>query len=142
VELHGETIQEPEPLVEELERNSLPLPKEIVYDRAAKGIHQIKGVKVSIPGKALKTDNAYQKQKKRKKFRRRAAIEPVNAHLKSDFRMAENYLLEESYVQLNALLSAMAWNMKKWMQKVISRLLEKWLDRVFTYRINFTFLVA
>jgi hypothetical protein len=50
--------------------------------------------------------------------------------------------LGESYVQLNALLSAMAWNMKKWMQKAISRLLEKWLDRVFTCRINFAFLVA
>jgi IS5 family transposase len=131
-----------EPLVEQLERNNLSLPREIVYDRAAKGIHQIKGVKVSIPGKALKTDNAYKKQKKRKKFRRRAAIEPVNAHLKSDFRMSENYLLGESYVQLNALLSATAWNLKKWMQKAISWLLEKWIDRVFTYRINFSFQVA
>jgi IS5 family transposase len=91
----GRTI---EPLVEQLERNNLPLPGEIVYDCAAKGISQIKGVKVSIPGKAMKTDSAYRRQKKLKKFRRRAAIEPVNAHLKFDFRMDGNYLLGERYV--------------------------------------------
>ncbi|NDV97663.1 IS5/IS1182 family transposase, partial [Dysgonomonas sp. 521] len=67
----------PEPLIGELERNKLPLPQEIVYDRAARGVNPIKGVKVSLPGKPLKADSNYQKQKKRRKFRRRAAIEPV-----------------------------------------------------------------
>jgi hypothetical protein len=55
----------------------------------------------------------------------------VMQRLKFDFRMAGNYLLGERYVQLNALLSAMAWNMKKWMQKAISLLFEKWLDCFF-----------
>ena len=123
----GKTI---EPLVEQLENNGLPKPKELVYDRAAKGIHDVRGVKVSSPSRPLKTDTAYQKQKKRKKFRRRAAIEPVNAHLKTDFRMAENYLLGDKYVQLNALLSAAAWNFKKWMKKAIS-LLFKYCFKIF-----------
>jgi IS5 family transposase len=56
--------------------------------------------------------------------------------------MSDNYLFGERYIQLNALLSATAWNLKKWMQKAISWLLEKWIDRVFTYRINFSFQVA
>ena len=42
--------------------------------------------KISIPGKPLKRDTNYQKQKKRKDFRRRAAIEPVIGHMKSDYR--------------------------------------------------------
>ena len=121
----GKTIA---PLIDELERNALPLPSEIVYDRAAKGIKEIKGVKVSIPSNALKTDTAYQKQKKRKKFRRRAAIEPVNAHLKSDFRMQENFLLGYYFVQINALLSATAWNLKRWMINAIS-----WLYKIICY---------
>jgi hypothetical protein len=53
------------------------LPTEIVYDRGGKGQSQILGVKISAPSKPLKRDSAYQKQKKRRKFRRRAAIEPV-----------------------------------------------------------------
>jgi len=109
-----------EPLVKELERNGLKPPHEIVYDRAARGVKPIGDVKVSFPSKPLKTDSTYQKQKKRKKFRRRAAIEPVNAHLKFDFRMQENYLSGDKYIQINALLSAMAWNFKKWMRKTIS----------------------
>ena len=84
-----------------------------MYDRAARGIKEVRGVEVNFPSKPRKTDTAYQKQKKRKKFQRRAAIEPINAHLKTDFRMAENYLLGDRYIQLNALLSATAWNFKK-----------------------------
>ena len=62
-------------------------------------------MKISIPSTVLKYDTAYQKQKK-KKFRHRAAIELVNAHLKSDFRMQENFLIGDYFVQINALLSA------------------------------------
>lgn len=77
---------------------------------------QIKGVKISIPSKQKKTANAYQKQVKRKKFRTRAAIEPIIGHLKTDFRLAQNYFLGETGPQINALLSATAWNMKKIME--------------------------
>ena len=121
----GRTI---EPLVDQLERNSFANPKEIVYDRAARGVGQVKGVTVSVPSNPLKRDTPYQKRNKREKFRRRAAIEPVNAHLKTDFRMAENYLLGERYVQMNALLSAAAWNMKKWMERAVSWLHTKWSE--------------
>ena len=119
------------PLVEQLERNGFAKPNEIVYDRAASGVNHVMDVKVSVPSTPLKRDTPYQKHKKRKKFRRRAAIEPVNAHLKTDFRMAENYLLGDIYVQINALLSAAAWNMKKWMEKAFSWLCEKWLSLAF-----------
>ena len=106
-------------MIDELERNTLSLPSEIVYDRAARGIKEIKRVKVSIPSTALKNDTAYQKQKKRRKFRRRAAIEPVNAHLKSDFRMQENFLQGDYFVQIN-----FAWNLKRWMRNAFSWLCE------------------
>ncbi|CAC9498792.1 hypothetical protein, partial [uncultured Gammaproteobacteria bacterium] len=38
-----------------------------------------------LPKKALKRDNRYQQDKKRKLCKRRAAIEPIIGHLKSDF---------------------------------------------------------
>ncbi|MDR1500105.1 MAG: IS5/IS1182 family transposase, partial [Tannerellaceae bacterium] len=37
---------------------------------------------------------------------------------KTDFRMAQNYLSGEKGVQINALLAATAWNMKKMMEKL------------------------
>ena len=109
----GHTI---EPLLEQMETGGQQLPKELVYDRGGKGKTEIRGVKISIPGKPRKTDTAYQKHTKRKKFRTRAAIEPIIGHLKSNFRLAQNYFLGETGPQINAFLSATAWNMKKMME--------------------------
>lgn len=110
----GKTI---EPLLNQYEENFQRLPKEIIYDRGAAGQKNIKGVEISTPSKPKKTDTPYQKRKKRNKFRRRAAIEPVIGHLKVQFRMERNYLHGKSSPKINAMLAATAWNLKKWMKK-------------------------
>ena len=109
----GHTI---EPLLEQMENNRQKLPQELVYDRGGRGKSEIRGVKISIPSNPKKSDTTYQKQVKRKKFRTRAAIEPIIGHLKTDFRMAQNYFHGESGPQINAFLSATAWNLKKMME--------------------------
>jgi len=111
----GNTI---EPLLNQMEINNISKPKELVYDRGGKGKTEINGVKIIIPSTPKKTDTKYQKQTKRKKCRTRAAIEPIIGHLKSDFRMAQNYLWGEKGVQINALMAATAWNLKKMMEKL------------------------
>ena len=68
------------------------------------------------------TDTQYQKQNKRKKFKARAGIEPIIGHLKSDFRLAQNYLLGEEGIQINAFMAATAWNLKKMMEKLKEKL--------------------
>ena len=80
-----------------------------------KGRKEAKGVKILIPDIPKKTDSGYMKHEKRKRFRSRAGIEAVIGHLKSDFRMAQNYLGGEAGIQINALLSCTAWNLKKLM---------------------------
>ena len=121
----GHTI---EPLLEQMETGGQKLPKELLYDRGGRGKSEIKGVKISIPGVPRKTDTAYQKHTKRKKFRTRAAIEPIIGHLKTDFRLAQNYFLGETGPQINALLSATAWNMKKMMEIL--------KEKIFFYFLN------
>jgi IS5 family transposase len=111
----GHTI---EPLLHQMESNKLKLPKELAYDRGGKGKSEIKGVKIIIPSPPKKTDTPYQKQTKRRKCRARAAIEPIIGHLKSDYRMQQNYLLGEQGIQINALMAATAWNLKKMMKKL------------------------
>ena len=120
----GHTI---EPLFNQMEINEIALPKELAYDRGGKGKSQIKGVKIIIPSPPKKTDTQYQKQTKRKKCRARAAIEPIIGHLKSDYRMQQNYLWSDKGVQINALMAATAWNLKKMMEK----LKEKFLRLIF-----------
>ena len=71
---------------------------------------------ISIPGTVLKRDTQKELEVKREKFRRRAAIEPVIGHLKSDHRMARNYLKGFAGDEINLLLAASAFNLKKWMR--------------------------
>ncbi len=65
-----------------------------------------------------RSDTAYQKHRKRKKFRSRADIEPIIGHLKKNSRMEQNYLMGEKGIQIDALLAAPAWNLKKMMEKL------------------------
>jgi|BioPla2DNA2_1021312.scaffolds.fasta_scaffold33721_3 IS5 family transposase len=111
----GHTI---EPLLNQMQNNDLELPQELAYDRGGKGKTEINGVKIITPNKPKTSDTKYQKLQKRKKFRARAGIEPIISHLKKDFRMEQNYLMGESGIQINALLAATAWNLKKLMQKI------------------------
>ena len=75
----GHTI---DPLPVQMGENGLKLPKELVYDRGGRGKKEIQGVKIVTPDKPKASDTAYQKHRKRKKFRSRAGIEPIIGHLK------------------------------------------------------------
>ena len=108
-----------EPLLDQMKSNINYTPQEVVYDRGGKGQKQIGITKISTPDyKPLKRDTEYQRRSKRKKFRRRAAIEPVIGHLKTDFRMAQNYLSGPESPQINAFLAATGWNLKKMMKQL------------------------
>ena len=107
-----------EPLLNQMEKNLGHTPCEVVYDRGGKGQKEIGNTIISTPSKPLKRDTEYQKRKKRDKFKRRAAIEPVIGHLKTDFRMGQNYLHGNQSPQINAFLAATGWNLKKMMRKL------------------------
>jgi len=117
----GHTV---EPLPDQMQTNKMKLPKELAYDRGGKGKSEIRGVKIIIPSPPRKTDTPCQKRTKRKKCRARAAIEPIIGHLKSDFRMQQNYLLGEEGLQINVLMAATAWNLKKLMEKLKEKILQ------------------
>ncbi len=89
--------------------------KQAVCDRGYRGKSEVNGSQIILPKKALKKDNRYQKDKKRKLCRRRAAIEPIIGHLKSDFRLARNYLKGVVGDHINLLMAACAWNLNKWL---------------------------
>lgn len=112
----GKTI---EPLLDQMVSTINYIPEEIIYDRGGKGQKQIKNTKISTPDyRPLKRDTEYQRRTKRSKFRRRAAIEPVIGHLKTDFRLNQNYLWGEESSQVNAFLAATGWNLKKMMKQL------------------------
>jgi len=64
-----------------------------------------------------KTQTKYKQNKLKKQFGRRAAIEPIIGHLKSDHRMRRNYYKGITGDSINVMLSAAAFNFKRMMRK-------------------------
>lgn len=91
---------------------------EAICDRGYKGIKEIvingNITTISIPSTIQKNDTKEQINIKKEKFRKRASIEPIIGHLKSDYRMARNYLKGFIGDEINLLLAATAFNLKKW----------------------------
>lgn len=112
----SKTLQEV--LINATNNRSTPI-AEAICDRGYRGAKEIiienNTIEISIPGTVLKKDTPKQKEIKREKFRRRAAIEPIIGHMKSDYRMARNYLKGFAGDEINLLLTATAFNLKKWM---------------------------
>jgi len=69
-------------------------------------------------------NNRYQRDKKLKRCQRRAAIEPIIGHLKTDYRMARNFLKGTAGDLINVLMAALAWNLNLWMRVFLSFILE------------------
>jgi len=100
--------------------------RQAVSDRSYRDKCEINETQIILPGKALKKNTRYQKDKKRKQCRRRAAIEPIIGHLKSDYRIARNYLKGAIGDRINLLMTAYAWNLKRWLLTISCLFLPWW----------------
>jgi IS5 family transposase len=87
-----------------------------IVDRGYRGRKEVGGTEILVPGKPPADQTRSQRQAMRQRFRRRCAIEPTIGHLKSDFRLARNYLRGFLGDTLNLLLAATAWNLRKWLR--------------------------
>lgn len=101
----------------------------LAADRGYRGQAMTDDTKAVIPDVSKKTDSQYAKARKHGLFRKRAGIEPVIGHCKSDHRMGRNFykgLLGDS---INVMLAAAAFSLKRAM-RLLSCLLEmvwEWL---------------
>jgi len=85
-------------------------PKEVYVDRGYRGHNYQGDTQIHL------VDFQHMKRKTRAMrywFKRRAAIEPVIGHLKSDNRMSKNYLKGEQGDDINAILCACGYNLRK-----------------------------
>lgn len=93
-------------------------PTHAFVDRGYQGKNLSGTTNVERPKPPKKTDTTYKKNKARKHFRRRAAIEPKIGHLKSDHRVDINYLKGFAGDAINFILAASAFNFKMLMKKL------------------------
>ncbi|WP_277603187.1 transposase [Sphingobacterium sp. DR205] len=87
-------------------------------DRGYRGNAQIGPTKVQIPKPFNdKKQTRYQQKKLKKAHRRRAAIEPVIGHLKTDHRLGRNFYKGIFGDNINIMLAAAGFNFKRMMNK-------------------------
>ena len=103
------------PALEQQQRLTGHILKNNFVDRGYRGMSQVLGTNILTP-KNYSHLNNYQKQKLRKGFRRRAAIEPVIGHLKSDYRLSRNFYKGIFGDNINGMLAA-AMNFMRMMNK-------------------------
>jgi IS5 family transposase len=94
-------------------------PKKAIVDRGYRGRKHIEGTDILVPQRAPEGQSRSLKARMRKRFRRRAAIEPVISHLKHDYRLARCFLKGHLGDAMNLKLAAAAWNLNKWMREVL-----------------------
>ena len=112
----GHTLER---VLEQTENLTGKTPQTATVDRGYKGKQMVGATSIQIPKPPLKKDTEYTKRKKRKHFRRRAAIEPIIGHLKSDHRVARNFLKGQVGDQINFMMAAAGFNFKKLMKKLV-----------------------
>lgn len=91
-------------------------PAKAIVDRGYRGRKEVDGTEVLLPGKPKPGQSKRESAKLRARFRRRAAIEPVISHLKHQYRLIRCFLKGFVGDQINLLLAAAAWNLKKWLR--------------------------
>ena len=113
-EYDGHTL---EPALQQVEALTGKSPKTASVDRGYRGKSMIGDTKIQIPKPFNKRQSQYQQQKLKQAHRKRAAIEPVIGHLKSDHRLNRNFYKGIFGDNINIMMVAAAFNFKRMMNK-------------------------
>jgi IS5 family transposase len=113
-----------QPALEQQQRLTGITLKNNFVDRGYRGVKEVLGTAIIVPDNSGKQRTAYQKQKLRKGFKRRAAIEPKIGHLKQDHRLSRNFYKGIKGDNINVMLAAAGMNFKRMINKwKVNRLL-------------------
>jgi IS5 family transposase len=104
-----------EPAIKQQQQLTGIILKNNFVDRGYPGVKEVLGTKIIMPDKPGKYRTPYEKQKLRKGFKRRAAIEPKIGHLKQDHRLSRNFYSGIKGDNINVMLAAAAMNFKRMM---------------------------
>jgi IS5 family transposase len=104
-----------DPALEQQQRLTGHILKEVFVDRGYRGIKQVRQTQIHTPKPFDNKFSKYRQQKMKKGFQRRAAIEPRIGHLKSDYRLSRNFYKGIFGDNINVMLAAAAMNFKRMM---------------------------
>jgi len=118
--------------IAQIERLTKKVPDDVIVDKGYQG-HGYEGsatvhVVRTIPKRATRAV--------RRMLKRRAAVEPTIGHLKSDNRLSRNHLAGKTGDQINTLLAAAGYNLRKLLRWIVFSpvlALFEWLEEVLNF---------
>jgi transposase, IS5 family len=129
-EYDGHTL---EPSLQQVEKLTGTAPRTACVDRGYRGVTLIGDTRVQIPQPFNdKKQSKYQQRKLKKSFKRRAAIEPLISHLKTDHRLSRNFYKGVFGDNINIMLSAAAFNFKR-MINIWKQIFLSFLSRLYQF---------
>lgn len=140
-EYDGHTL---EPTLEQVSRLRESVPKKAKVDRGYRGKKQIGETEILIPTTPKKTLSYYQRKKISEAHKKRAAIEPIIGHIKTDHRLNRNFYKGVIGDNINIMLAAAGFNFKRMMNKwklSFNRFLQKLLQTYLRLFINQNILI-
>jgi IS5 family transposase len=111
----GHTLPE---VLDQVEEITGQRPERAICDRGYRGKHWVGETRIDIPEAGNGSKKPSEKSKARKRFQRRAAIEPIIGHLKNDHRMLRNYLKGHIGDAMNLFMACAAFNFRKFIRKM------------------------
>ncbi len=131
-EYDGHTVDKSKEQVDRIYGRAIRI---LAGDRGYRGQKMSGDTKIMIPDVPKASDSAYMKARKHKLFRKRAGIEPVIGHCKSDHRLGRNFYKGLFGDSINVMLAAAAFNLKRAMRVLLC--LIRWaVMRLMTERRN------
>lgn len=109
------------PMIDQIKIMTGKIPSYIIADRGYRGYTNYEGVNIILPHKPKSDISTYERRKAQQKCKRRSAIEAIIGHLKYDFRLCRNFLKGTVGDSINLILSAAAFNFRKWMKNWAAR---------------------
>lgn len=138
-EYDGHTL---EPVLEQVKEMTGKAPKRAKVDRGYRGKKQIEETEILIPSQPKKSLSYYQRKKLSEAHKKRAAIEPVIGHIKSDHRLNRNFYKGIVGDNINIMLAAAGFNFKRMMNKwkisfwLLFKTLNCFLQKLFFYNLK------
>ena len=136
-EYDGHTLP---PVLEQIKKLTGKYPKVAKVDRGYKGKKRIGETEILMPSPPKKSDSYYKRKKTSNAHKKRAAIEPIIGHLKSDHRLNRNFYKGVVGDNINIMLAAAAFNFKR-MMNIWKSSFYQFFQKIFTPIFNLIFVL-
>lgn len=136
-EYDGHTLP---PVLEQIKKLTGKYPKVAKVDRGYKGKKRIGETEILMPSPPKKSDSYYKRKKASNAHKKRAAIEPIIGHLKSDHRLNRNFYKGVVGDNINIMLAAAAFNFKR-MMNIWKSSFCQFFQKIFTPIFNLIFVL-